>query len=257
MSAVSRPAAPSDHPPKGIAVALHGVGKRFGARLVLDDVSLTVARGEIVALVGPSGCGKSTLLRIVAGLESADTGRVLRAEGDIGYVFQDATLAPWRNVADNVRLPFRLAGRRVEDEAERVAAALALVGLGEVAGLFPRQLSGGMRMRVAIARALVGRPQILLMDEPFGALDEITRAGLDEDLLGLRARGGFSCVFVTHSVGEAVRISDRVAVMATDPGRVVATFDGLGRIGSPEERGFRAALVDRTAEVSAALSRCL
>ncbi len=257
MPAASLSAAPSDHPPKGIAVALHGVGKRFADRVVLDDVSLTLGRGEIVTLVGPSGCGKSTLLRIVAGLETADAGRVLRAEGEIGFVFQDATLAPWRSVADNVRLPFRLAGVRPADEAERVAAALDLVGLAEAADLFPRQLSGGMRMRVAIARALVGRPRILLMDEPFGALDEITRAGLDEDLLRLRAGEDFSTVFVTHSVAEAVRISDRVLVMAAAPGRVVASFDGLGRIASPEERGFRAAFVDRTAEVSAALGRCL
>lgn len=249
------PAAP-DRPPKGIAVALSGVGKRFGERIALADVSLAVARGAIVTLVGPSGCGKSTLLRIVAGLETADEGRVLRAEGEIGYVFQDPTLAPWATVADNVGLPFRLAGQTPPDVATRIAAALDRVGLGEAAALYPRELSGGMRMRAAIARALVGRPRILLMDEPFGALDEITRSGLDEELLRLRDREGFSCLFVTHSVGEAVRVSDRILVMATEPGRIVASFDGLGRTVG-EGSGFRAAFVDRTGEVSAALAASL
>jgi NitT/TauT family transport system ATP-binding protein len=244
-------------PPPDRAVGLDGVSKRFGATTVVEDVSFDVAVGEIVSLIGPSGCGKSTLLRIVAGLEPASAGRVSRVAGEIGFVFQDATLAPWATAADNVRLPFRLAGRAGEGTDERITAALALVGLERAAGLLPHELSGGMRMRVAIARALVTRPRILLMDEPFGALDEITRAGLDEDLLRLRRELGAAVVFVTHSVGEAVAISDRILVMAAHPGRIVGHFAGLGR--EPEPRGAAARLrsADRVGEVTEVLRRCL
>ena len=199
------------------------VSKTFanGTR-ALADVSLAVAPGEFVSLLGPSGCGKSTLLRIAAGLETADAGRLDRPERDIGFVFQDPTLMPWATVTDNVALPLRFARVAERDIAPRVAEALARVGLATVADAHPRQLSGGMRMRTSIARALVTRPRILLLDEPFAALDEIGRFALDLELLRLSADEGLTVVFVTHSVYEAVFLSSRIAVMAANPGRIVA-----------------------------------
>ena len=188
----------------------------------LDEVSLTVRRGEFVAVIGPSGCGKSTLLRIAAGLETADTGRVLRSERDIGFVFQDPTLMPWASVADNVALPLRFARLPERDIAVRVGEALARVGLADRAAAHPRELSGGMRMRTSIARALVTRPKILLLDEPFAALDEIGRFALDLELARLAASEGWTVLFVTHSVYEAVFLASRVVVMAAEPGRIVA-----------------------------------
>lgn len=199
------------------------VGKTFanGTR-ALDDVSLAVAPGEFVTLLGPSGCGKSTLLRIAAGLDEPDEGRVIRPDHAVGHVFQDPTLMPWANAADNVALPLRFAHRPRGEIRERVAAALDRVGLAEAAGAFPRELSGGMRMRVSIARALVTRPPLLLMDEPFAALDEIGRFRLAADVVGLQAREGWTVLFVTHSVYEAVFLSSRIVVMAGRPGRIVA-----------------------------------
>ncbi len=214
------PDAPSADAP---AVVFDRVSKTFAnGRRALADVSLTVAPGEFVSLIGPSGCGKSTLLRIAAGLETADTGRVLRPERDIGFVFQDPTLMPWATVADNVALPLRFARTPERDIAPRVAEALARVGLAEVASAVPRELSGGMRMRTSIARALVTRPRVLLLDEPFAALDEIGRFALDLDLSRLAAREGWTVIFVTHSVYEAVFLASRVVVMAANPGRIVA-----------------------------------
>ena len=199
------------------------VSKTFsdGTR-ALADVSLTVRPGEFVALLGPSGCGKSTLLRLAAGLETPDAGRIDRPDRDIGFVFQDPTLMPWGTAADNVALPLRFARTPDRDIAPRVAEALARVGLADRAAAFPRELSGGMRMRVSIARALVTRPRLLLMDEPFAALDEIGRFRLDADLLRLKARDGWTTLFVTHSVYEAVFLASRVVVMAGPPGRIVA-----------------------------------
>ena len=204
-------------------VVVEHVGKTFAnGTVALADVSLTVAPGEFVTLLGPSGCGKSTLLRIVAGLETPDGGRVVRPDGDIGYVFQDPTLMPWATVADNVALPLRFARRPAGEIASRVAAALARVGLSRVGGAFPRELSGGMRMRVAIARAVVTGAKLMMMDEPFAALDEIGRFRLNAELLRLKAREGWTVIFVTHSVYEAVFLSSRVVVMGAAPGRVVA-----------------------------------
>lgn len=249
-------------------IEVRNMGVVFGENenqvVAVKDVDLNVQPGEFVSLIGPSGCGKSTLLSIVAGFVKPSSGEarldnvpITKPGAERGVVFQQYSLFPWLTVRKNVEFGLKMAGADADKRNITARELLDLAGLLAFENHYPDQLSGGMKQRIGIVRALATSPQVLLMDEPFGALDEITRAGLDEDLLELRARGGFSCVFVTHSVGEAVRISDRVAVMATGPGRVVATFDGLGRIGSPEERGFRAALVDRTAEVSAALSRCL
>lgn len=191
-----------------------------------------VERGEFIAVVGPSGCGKSTFLRQVAGLETPTDG-ILTVDGkeplqarrqsqDTAYVFQDATLLPWRTVEQNVALPLQL---RPEGEgALDVGEALDLVGLRPFARAYPNQLSGGMRMRVSIARALVSRPGLLLMDEPFGALDEMTRQRLNEELLRLWERDRWTCLFVTHNVAEAVFLSRRVLVMSPRPGRILAEF---------------------------------
>ena len=209
--------------PDAASLAFDRVSKTYanGTR-ALADLTLAVAPREFVALLGPSGCGKSTLLRLAAGLETADAGRVHAPERDVGFVFQDPTLMPWATVADNVALPLRFARLPAADVAPRVAEALARVGLSDAAGLYPRELSGGMRMRVSIARALVTRPRLLLMDEPFAALDEIGRFRLDGELIRLAERERWTVVFVTHSVYEAVFLANRVVVMAAGPGRIVA-----------------------------------
>jgi NitT/TauT family transport system ATP-binding protein len=215
-------------PPAGAPLlALRGVGMCFpnGTR-ALDRFDLEVARGEFLSLLGPSGCGKSTVLRLVAGLAAPTEGAVLRPSGvRVGVVFQEPTLMPWASAFDNVRLPLRLAGRGEAEVREEVMAVLARVGLADFARAYPRELSGGMRMRVSIARALVTRPELLLLDEPFAALDEITRGRLDDDLLDLWRENGLTVVFVTHSVYEAVYLSTRVAVLAGRPGRVADAID--------------------------------
>ena len=196
----------------------------------LTPVSLAIQPGEFVTLLGPSGCGKSTLLKMVAGLLAPSDGRILlsrkpvqdaNAEHQLSFVFQEATLMPWSTVEANVRLPLDLAGVSKAEAAPRVAQALEMVGLGAFGQHRPRELSGGMQMRVSIARGLVTQPKLLLMDEPFGALDEFTCNKLDTDLLDLWRRQGLTVVFVTHSISEAVFLSTRVIVMAARPGRVV------------------------------------
>jgi NitT/TauT family transport system ATP-binding protein len=207
------------------AVALHDVTRAFDGVPAVDRVSLTIDDGELVALVGPSGCGKSTLLRIVAGLETIDAGKVhvaARARSEaIAYVFQDAHLLPWRSVADNVALPLVLRGVARSERDDRVRSALVEVGLDEARDRFPAQLSGGMRMRASIARALITRPRLLLMDEPFAALDEITRQRLDERLRALQRAQGFTVLFVTHSIFEATFVASRAVVFSTRPARIV------------------------------------
>jgi len=216
------------------------VGERSAAAVLLDfrDVSmqfpdgtraltgvdLTVARGEFVSVVGPSGCGKSTLLRIASGLEQASGGTTAVASRRIGYVFQDATLLPWRSVRRNVELLAELHRMPKAERAARTAAAVELVGLTGFEKHLPRQLSGGMRMRVSLARSLTLDPELFLFDEPFGALDEITRERLNDELLRLFVRQGFAGLFITHSVAEAVYLSTKVVVMSGRPGSIVGTF---------------------------------
>jgi NitT/TauT family transport system ATP-binding protein len=205
---------------------LQGVGRRFpGGTEALNSVDLDIGEGDFLALLGPSGCGKSTLLRLIAGLDPPDSGSCVWAAappgpGQIGVVFQDPTLLPWARAAENVWLPLRLAGQRREAAWPAVQAALAQVGLADAAERYPRALSGGMRMRVALARALVTRPRLLLLDEPFAALDEFTRHKLQEDLLALWKQAGCTVVFVTHSIYEAAFLARRIVLMTPGPGRI-------------------------------------
>lgn len=204
-------------------VSLRGVSKTFASGTVaLSNFDLDVRAGEFVSLLGPSGCGKSTALRIISGLNEASAGVVEwpSGAGRIGFVFQEPTLMPWANVAANVRLPFRLARTDETKSAGAVTQALNRVGLAEFSDAFPRELSGGMKMRASIARALVTEPQLLLMDEPFAALDEITRFRLNNDLLAVWQDLRRTVIFVTHSVFESVYLSQRIVVMAPRPGRV-------------------------------------
>jgi NitT/TauT family transport system ATP-binding protein len=210
-----------------VAVEVDGVEKSFPNGLrALDRISLTVREGEFVTLVGPSGCGKSTLLRLIAGLIQPSAGHIrlssaARASG-IGFVFQSPTLMPWASVERNVRLPLDLDGVSQAQSSPTVERALDLVGLNDFARAYPRELSGGMQMRVSIARALVTNPKLLLMDEPFGALDEITRNRLDRDLSALCAKQNLTVLFVTHSISEAAFLSSRVLVMSARPGQIAA-----------------------------------
>lgn len=238
---------------------LDGVSKVFGGGVVaLDGLTMRLDRGDFVSLLGPSGCGKSTALRLIAGLSSPTRGRLSwRGEAEIGVVFQEPTLAPWSTVFDNVWLPLRLKGVSRDAARGRVEEALDGVGLSGFERAYPRELSGGMKMRVSVARALVTRPKLLLMDEPFAALDEITRFKLNDDLLALQARLGCTVVFVTHSVFESVFLSNRILVMAARPGRVIdeLTVDEP-RPRSPEFR-TSASYVDYCRRASAALERAM
>jgi NitT/TauT family transport system ATP-binding protein len=222
-------------------VRVRHVDKVYGSGThALQNVDLDVYKGEFVSLLGPSGCGKSTLLRIIAGLGEATTGSVL-VEGKapnsaqqqpLGFVFQDANLLPWRNVMGNVVLPLELTGVAKKERIERAQEVLELVGLSKFTKAHPKELSGGMRMRVSIARALVTAPHLLLMDEPFGALDEITRQRLNHELLRIKEATGATVVFVTHNVFEGVFLSDRIAVMSAQPGRIVEDIS----VGSDQPR---------------------
>ena len=214
----------ADAPP---LLRLSQINKTFSnGTVALADMNAAVGRHEFLSLLGPSGCGKSTALRLIAGLGQTSSGSIDWAEppgkGDIGFVFQEPTLMPWATVIDNVFLPLRLQHASRRAEQDRLEEALAMVGLENFAQAYPRELSGGMKMRVSIARALVTRPKLLLMDEPFAALDEITRFKLNNDLLDLWAKQSWTVIFVTHSVYESVYLSNRVMVMAARPGRVVA-----------------------------------
>ena len=221
----------ADGPSPRALLRLSGISKVFAnGTVALDNVDLTIRAGEFLTLLGPSGCGKSTLLKMIAGLGGPSTGIIdwpqssYDALGEperlLGYVFQEPTLLPWSSVFDNVYLPLKLAGQRKEAVRERIMLALSQVGLSRFANAYPRELSGGMKMRVSIARALVTNPKILLMDEPFAALDEITRTKLNNDLLKLFAKQNLTVIFVTHSVYESVYLSSRIIVMSARPGRV-------------------------------------
>ncbi len=224
---------PSTKPAGGATslVSVRRVSKQFAnGTLAVRDVDLDLGTGEFISLLGPSGCGKSTLLRMIAGLASPSSGTIEWRDGapdtrpDLGFVFQDPTLMPWANALANVMLPLTLKHVPKREAQARAAEMLALVGLKGFENSYPRELSGGMKMRVSIARALVMRPKILLMDEPFAALDEITRHRLNDDLLQLWWKERFTAVFVTHSVFESVYLSQRIVVMAARPGRVMADF---------------------------------
>ncbi|WPN49652.1 ABC transporter ATP-binding protein [Pseudomonas sp. P8_241] len=229
----------------------------------LRPVELSIAEGQFVTLLGPSGCGKSTLLKMIAGLSEPTDGRLLlwrkpvaslaETGKHLSYVFQEATLMPWHSVHKNVRLPLELDGVPVAEADRRVALALQRVGLQDFAQALPRELSGGMQMRVSIARGLVVEPHLLLMDEPFGALDEITRNALDSDLLELWQRHNWTVMFVTHSIQEAVFLSQRVVVMAARPGRVVANV----RIDEPYPRTSEFRLSARFSEYAMHLHELL
>jgi NitT/TauT family transport system ATP-binding protein len=211
--------------PKSILI-LDRVSKSYGdRRLILDDISLTISSQEFVAIVGASGCGKSTLLQVIAGLIPSDRGAINWGQNSsprLSFVFQEAGLMPWANVVDNVALPLRLMGKSRTMARASAKEAIEIVGLPDVYNYYPFQLSGGMKMRVSLARALVTQPEVLLMDEPFGALDEISRTKLNGELLDLSYRSGWTTIFVTHNIYEAVYLADRVLVMSANPGRICA-----------------------------------
>ncbi len=227
----------SDQPP---IVQFRNVSKRFGeGPRVLHRFDLAVEAGEFVSVIGPSGCGKSTLLRLVSALSPVTAGELqvdgttpAAAREHLAFVFQEPTLLPWLTAAENVELPLRLRGVPAARRRYRARELLELVRLGPAADYYPRQLSGGMKMRVSIARALSREPRILLLDEPFGALDEMTRNHLNEELLDWRAKAPFTALFVTHSVPEAVFLSTRILVMAANPGRIQAAVP----LGLPQPR---------------------
>jgi len=222
-------------------VGVRGVSKVFANGLeALDDVSLDVQEGEFLSVLGPSGCGKSTLLRLIAGLTEPTTGAIDWSAGkrrNLGFVFQEPTLMPWATALANVALPLKLRGMATSEREARAAQALGNVGLTGFERVWPRELSGGMKMRVSLARALVVEPRLLLMDEPFAALDEITRHRLNDDLLELWQKSGVTVVFVTHSVFESVYLSQRIVVMAARPGRVSAELAVTESY--PRSQGFR------------------
>ncbi len=232
-------------------VSLAGVSKAYAnGTVALRNVSFQVRPGEFISLVGPSGCGKSTILRIVSGLGPISAGQVLvaglpperarRERQDMAFVFQDATLLPWRSVQKNVELPLQLRGVDRARRRQIALETLETVGLAEFAHAYPRALSGGMRMRVSIARALAAHPKLLLMDEPFGALDELTRSRLNVELLRIVALAGWTVLFVTHNVFEAVFLSTRILVMSPRPGRIIA--DLPVDLPHPREPGIRTSL---------------
>ena len=236
------------------SLVFDGLGVTFAdGTEAIRDIDLSVAPGEFVAVVGPSGCGKSTLLRVASGLQPASTGSVTAPRDSTGYVFQDPTLLPWRTVAGNVRLFAELHGMNAGERETRVNAALATVGLSEWSRHYPRQLSGGMRMRASLARSLVLSPSLFLFDEPFGAVDEMTRERLNDELQALFAEQGFAGLFVTHSVSEAVFLATRVIVMSARPGRIVADI----KVPFPHPRGHDLRWTPEFATIAARVSAAL
>jgi NitT/TauT family transport system ATP-binding protein len=260
----TQPAIQTQTPPvTKAAIRIQSVSKQFTkGPAILENLSVDIAPGEFVSIIGPSGCGKSTLLKLVAGLTPITSGTIeiegqspAAARKSLSFIFQDPTLLPWRTVRSNIALPLDLAGTPKSELEAVVTQQLALVGLDHVANHYPRQLSGGMKMRVSIARALASSPRFLLLDEPFAALDEITRDRLNEELLRLRAQNSWTVLFVTHSVAEAVFLSDRILVLAPHPGRLAHDIPiALPFPRTAETRG--SADFDRTvAEVSRTLRR--
>ncbi|MEM8591414.1 MAG: ABC transporter ATP-binding protein [Pseudomonadota bacterium] len=228
------------------------VDKTFNGQVVaLRRMSLEVNEGDFISLLGPSGCGKSTALRLIAGLMPPTLGRIDweggQSSDDLGVVFQEPTLMPWATVEKNVFLPFRMRGKRMTGEVkDRIYEVLSMVGLENFGASYPRELSGGMKMRVSIARAMATNPRLILMDEPFAALDEITRQKLNDDLLSLKAQTGATVIFVTHSVFESVFLSDRILVMAARPGRIIHEIE----VDAPYPRGIEWRTSTRYGEVA-------
>jgi NitT/TauT family transport system ATP-binding protein len=243
----------------GTLISLAHIRKEFtNGTVALDDFSMDVREGEFLSLLGPSGCGKSTALRLIADLADVSAGAITWPSGGsarsyIGFVFQEPTLMPWASVIDNVYLPLKLKGLSRTEAMPRIMDTLALVGLADFAKVYPRELSGGMKMRVSIARALVTEPKLLLMDEPFAALDEITRFKLNDDILRLKEARNVTVIFVTHSVYESVYLSSRIIVMAARPGRVVAEIAVDAPY--PRDEDFRATAI--YTETCKAASRAL
>ena len=246
-------------------IEMQGVGKQFSkGTIAVRGMSLSIREGEFVSLIGPSGCGKSTVLKMIAGLLTYSAGTITvngRPPGagsqDIGYVFQDATLMPWATAFDNVYLPLRLRGARKHEARSQIEEALDSVDLLQFASAYPRELSGGMKMRVSIARALVMRPRLLLMDEPFAALDEMTRFRLNNDVLALWEAQSLTVIFVTHSVFESVYLSSRVVVMAARPGRAVQDIDLAGSYPRTEQYRTTGEYAESCRIVSRALEETL
>jgi NitT/TauT family transport system ATP-binding protein len=247
---------------------IEAVSKRFNNDVTaIAEASLTIRPGDFVSLLGPSGCGKSTLLALIAGLTEPTTGTIdwpqssYDAEGaperSIGFVFQEPTLLPWRTVYDNVYLPLKLAGVSRAAAHEQVTDGLAQVGLNGFEKAYPRQLSGGMKMRVSIARALIRQPQILLMDEPFAALDEITRGHLSGELLAMFVRRNLTVIFVTHSVYESVFLSNRIVVMTKRPGRIHADIPIETPYPRTEDFRMSVGYIEHCRRVSALLSEAM
>lgn len=237
-----------------VALELEGACKTFAdGTVAFEDVDLSLRRGEFVSIVGPSGCGKSTILKVASGLLPLTSGRLHTPTNDIGYVFQDAHLMPWRTVRRNVGLFLELRGVPKPEIERTVSEVLAVVGLDQFADHLPRQLSGGMRMRASVARSLALAPTLFLFDEPFGALDEITRERLNEEVSRLFLRDCFAGLFVTHSIGEAVYLSTRVIVMSPRPGRIVASFDVPFEFPRQRDLRFTPEFAALSAQVSHAL----
>jgi NitT/TauT family transport system ATP-binding protein len=243
---------------KDVQMVFAGVTKQFDTGTVaVDDVDLEVRRGDFVAVVGPSGCGKSTLLRMAAGLEMPTAGSVAMADESVGFIFQEPTLLPWRTVRANVELSAELGRGNRSDFKGRAAESISAVGLEQFADQLPKALSGGMKMRVSLARALTLAPQTLLLDEPFGALDEMTRLDMQVELQRLYTERQFTAMFITHSVSEAVYLANRVVVMTARPGRIAAVFDiDFAYPRSPELR-FDTRFTDHVSEISATLHRSI
>ncbi|HEX4301522.1 MAG TPA: ABC transporter ATP-binding protein [Rhizomicrobium sp.] len=241
-------------------LSLSGIAKKFDSGTqAIARLDLEVAAHEFLSLVGPSGCGKSTALRIAAGLLTPDAGTVTFPSGkpELGFVFQEPTLMPWASALNNVRLPLDLKHMNKSEANDRAAKALQRVGLGGFEKAFPRELSGGMKMRVSIARALAAEPRLLLLDEPFAALDELTRQALNDDLLALWAEDKLTVLFVTHSVYESTYLSTRVVVMTPRPGRVAADIALSPPPVRDESWRLSAAFTAEAARVSAALKAAM
>jgi len=225
---------------RGVGLKLLGVKKGFAGLPALEEITLELAPAAFVAVVGPSGCGKTTLLRMAGGLEQPEAGRVVIGEpARVSFCFQEARLLPWRTALDNVALPLELGGIGRGERRERARAALERVQLGDRVDARPAALSGGMRMRVALARALVTEPSLLLLDEPFGALDEVTRQELDDELLELWQVSGMTALLVTHSIAEAVYLAEEVVVLSRGPGRVVMRREISLPVRGPDARSTR------------------